>query len=162
MGNLNTQEIISKVESSFLKKDLPFLQIGDNVKVGVKIIEGNKERVQQFRGVVIQRRGKGHTETFTVRKMSGNIGVERIFPSASPSIEKVDINKYGRVRRARIFYFRELICEATRQMGEFSFKYYLNSTNLPASILMWLISSVMISSTFDRPACSGTSSFMPR
>lgn len=94
--------------------ELPKFNAGDTITVHYKIREGNKERVQQFRGVVIQRRGKGHTETFTVRKMSGNIGVERIFPSASPFIESVDINKHGRVRRARIFYFRELTGKKAR------------------------------------------------
>ncbi len=94
--------------------ELPKFNAGDTITVHYKIKEGNKERVQQFRGVVIQRRGKGHTETFTVRKMSGNIGVERIFPSSSPFIEKIDINKYGRVRRARIFYFRELTGKKAR------------------------------------------------
>ena len=76
------------------EKELPNFSAGDTITVHYKIKEGNKERVQQFRGVVIQRRGKGNTETFTVRKMSGNIGVERIFPSASPFIEKIDINKH--------------------------------------------------------------------
>ena len=94
--------------------ELPKFNAGDTITVHYKIKEGNKERIQQFRGVVIQRRGKGHTETFTVRKMSGNIGVERIFPSSSPFIEKIDINKYGRVRRARIFYFRELTGKKAR------------------------------------------------
>ena len=94
--------------------ELPKFSSGDTITVHYKIREGNKERIQQFRGVVIQRRGKGHTETFTVRKMSGNIGVERIFPSASPFIENVDINKHGRVRRARIFYFRDLTGKKAR------------------------------------------------
>jgi len=94
--------------------ELPKFGAGDTITVHYKIKEGNKERVQQFRGVVIQRRGKGHTGTFTVRKMSGNIGVERIFPAASPFIEKIDINKHGRVRRARIFYFRELTGKKAR------------------------------------------------
>ena len=96
------------------QSELPKFNAGDTITVHYKIKEGNKERVQQFRGVVIQRRGKGHTETFTVRKMSGNIGVERIFPSSSPFIDKIDINKYGRVRRARIFYFRELTGKKAR------------------------------------------------
>ena len=96
------------------EKGLPNFSAGDTITVHYKIKEGNKERIQQFRGVVIQRRGKGHTETFTVRKMSGNIGVERIFPSASPFIDKIDINKHGRVRRARIFYFRELTGKKAR------------------------------------------------
>ena len=86
--------------------ELPKFSAGDTITVHYKIKEGNKERIQQFRGVVIQRRGKGHTETFTVRKMSGSIGVERIFPLSSPFIEKIDINKRGHVRRARIFYLR--------------------------------------------------------
>lgn len=81
---------------------------GDTITVHYKIIEGNKERIQQFRGIVIQRKGSKHTETYTVRKMSGNVGVERIFPIASPFIEKIEINKRGKVRRARIFYLRKL------------------------------------------------------
>ena len=101
-------------EQNTPETELPKFSAGDTVTVHYKIKEGNKERVQQFRGVVIQRRGKGNTETFTVRKMSGNIGVERIFPSSSPFIEKIDINKHGRVRRARIFYFRELTGKKAR------------------------------------------------
>jgi len=96
------------------EKALPNFSAGDTITVHYKIKEGNKERIQQFRGVVIQRRGQGHTGTFTVRKMSGNIGVERIFPAASPFIDKIEINKYGRVRRARIFYFRELTGKKAR------------------------------------------------
>ena len=94
--------------------ELPKFSAGDTVTVHYKIKEGNKERIQLFRGVVIQRRGNGHTETFTVRKMSGNIGVERIFPVASPFLEKVEINKHGSVRRARIYYFRELTGKKAR------------------------------------------------
>ena len=96
------------------QNELPKFSSGDTITVHYKIREGNKERIQQYRGVVIQRRGKGHTETFTVRKMSGNIGVERIFPSSSPFIEKIEINKHGRVRRARIFYFRDLTGKKAR------------------------------------------------
>ena len=95
-------------------KDFPRFKAGDTITVHYKIVEGNKERIQQFRGVVLQRRGSGHTETFTVRKMSGNIGVERIFPSASPFIDKIEINKYGKVRRARIFYLRKLTGKKAR------------------------------------------------
>lgn len=87
---------------------------GDTVTVHYKIREGNKERIQQFRGVVLQRRGSGISETFTVRKMSGNIGVERIFPVSSPFIEKIDINKKGHVKRARIFYLRKLTGKKAR------------------------------------------------
>ncbi len=80
---------------------------GDTITVHYKIVEGAKERIQQFQGVVIQRKGSGSTATFTVRKMSGSIGVERIFPIASPYIEQIDVNKRGQVNRARIFYLRD-------------------------------------------------------
>ena len=80
---------------------------GDTITVHYKIVEGAKERIQQFQGVVIQRKGSGSTATFTVRKMSGSIGVERIFPIASPYIEQIDVNKRGQVNRARIFYIRD-------------------------------------------------------
>ncbi len=94
--------------------EFPKFIAGDTVTVHYKIKEGNKERIQQFRGVVIQRSGSGHTETFTVRKMSGNIGVERIFPFSSPSIDKIEVNKHGKVRRARIFYLRNLTGKKAR------------------------------------------------
>ena len=93
----------------------PEFSSGDTVTVHYKIREGNKERIQQYRGVVIQRKGGGsNTATFTVRKMSGEIGVERIFPVASPFIEKLEVNKYGKVRRARIYYFRKLTGKKAR------------------------------------------------
>jgi large subunit ribosomal protein L19 len=95
-------------------KELPEFKAGDSVTVHYKIMEGNKERIQQYQGVVIQRRGSGSTETFTVRKMSGNIGVERIFPVASPFVDKIEVNKKGHVRRARIFYLRDLKGKAAR------------------------------------------------
>jgi large subunit ribosomal protein L19 len=102
-------EIIKTLEKELVvQKELPKFKAGDTVTVHYKIIEGNKERVQQYQGVVIQRSGEGSTETFTVRKMSGNVGVERIFPISSPFIEKIDLNKKGVVRRARIYYIREL------------------------------------------------------
>ena len=97
-----------------VKNEYPKFKAGDTVTVHYKIVEGNKERIQQYRGVVIQRSGTGNTETFTVRKMSGNIGVERIFPVASPFIDKVEVNKYGKVRRARIFYLRNLTGKKAR------------------------------------------------
>ena len=86
----------------------PKFKAGDTVTVHYKIKEGNKERIQQFQGVVLQRAGQGPTLTFTVRKMSGNIGVERIFPITTPNIDKIIVNKVGDVRRARIFYLRNL------------------------------------------------------
>lgn len=102
------ESIIKEVQSELtVKADLPDFGAGSTITVHYKIKEGNKERIQQFQGVVIQRKGAGATETFTVRKISGNIGVERIFPLHSPFIDSIVVNKIGSVRRARIYYFRE-------------------------------------------------------
>ena len=95
-------------------KTLPDFKAGDTVTVTYKIKEENKERLQKFRGIVIQKRGAGATKTFTVRKMSNGIGVERIFPMNSPFIESVEVNKIGKVRRARIFYLRDLTGKKAR------------------------------------------------
>ena len=95
-------------------KQLPDFKAGDTITVHYKIVEGNKERIQQYQGVVIQRKGSGSTATFTVRKISNNVGVERIFPVASPFIDKIDVNKRGAVRRARIFYLRGLRGKSAR------------------------------------------------
>jgi len=106
---MNKAEIIKFVEDTVIeKKEYPRFKAGDTITVHYKIKEGNKERIQNFQGVVLQRAGKGANATFTVRKISGNIGVERIFPISSPFIDKIDVNKRGVVRRARIFYMREL------------------------------------------------------
>lgn len=106
---MNKKELINFVQDTLIEqKEYPAFKAGDNVTVHYKIREGNKERIQPFQGVVIQRRGAGASETFTVRKISGNIGVERIFPINSPFIEKIDLNRHGVVRRARIYYLREL------------------------------------------------------
>jgi len=106
---MNSAETIKFVEESFITMtEVPVFKAGDTITVHYKIKEGNKERTQNFQGVVLQRSGKGVNETFTVRKISGNIGVERIFPISSPFIEKIEVNKKGVVRRARIFYLREL------------------------------------------------------
>ncbi len=94
--------------------DIPSFQAGDTITVTYKIVEGSKERLQSFRGVVIQIKGTDRTKMFTIRKMSNGIGVERIFPLYSPHIEKIEINKYGVVRRARIYYFRELTGKKAR------------------------------------------------
>ena len=96
------------------KKDVPAFKAGDTITVHYKIVEGNKERIQQYRGVVIQRKGTGATATFTVRKMSGDVGVERIFPISSPFIDKIEVNKLGKVRRAKIFYLRNLTGKKAR------------------------------------------------
>ncbi|MFM2283922.1 MAG: hypothetical protein RL222_1426 [Bacteroidota bacterium] len=95
-------------------KEVPDFKAGDNINVHYKIIEGNKERIQVFRGDVIQRKGTGATQTFTVRKISNGVGVERIFPLLSPNIEKIEVNKIGKVRRAKIFYVRDLKGKAAR------------------------------------------------
>lgn len=104
-------DLIKVAEQAFAAEnpvEHPSFGTGDTVSVHYKIIEGNKERVQIFRGVVIQVKGSGTTKSFTVRKMSGNIGVERIFPMESPFIKQIEVNKVGKVRRSRIYYFREL------------------------------------------------------
>jgi large subunit ribosomal protein L19 len=101
--------LVDFVNNEFVtRKDFPVFGAGDTITVYYEIKEGEKTRTQFFKGVVIQRRGSGSTETFTIRKMSGAIGVERIFPVNLPALQKVEINKKGAVRRARIFYFREL------------------------------------------------------
>jgi len=111
------QSILSSIMSDLMKfvkdelvtkKDFPVFGAGDTITVFYEIKEGEKTRTQFFKGVVIQRRGSGATETFTIRKMSGSVGVERIFPVNLPALQKIEINKKGAVRRARIFYFREL------------------------------------------------------
>ncbi len=103
-------------------KEWPAFGAGDTITVTYKIKEGEKERLQSFKGVVIQRRGTGHTETFTIRKISGGIGVERIFPIASPFLESISIDKHGSVRRARIFYMRGLTGKAARIKEKKHFK----------------------------------------
>ena len=108
-------DLIQFVNNEFAtRKDLPEFSAGDTITVYTKISEGDKTRTQFFRGIVLQRRGSGATETFTIRKMSGNIGVERIFPVHLPAIEKIEVNKRGKVRRARIFYQRERTGKAAR------------------------------------------------
>ena len=89
------------------KKDFPKFKAGDNITVNYKIIEGNKERIQSFRGDVIKRQGTAHTATFTVRKISDGVGVERLFPFFSPNIDSIVLNKSGRVRRAKLYYQRQ-------------------------------------------------------
>ncbi|MBC8046228.1 MAG: 50S ribosomal protein L19 [Fimbriimonadaceae bacterium] len=95
-------------------KDIPQFKAGDNITVHYKIVEGDKSRIQQFRGDVLQRKGQGRTQTFTVRKISNGIGVERIFPLFSPNIDKIELNKAGKVRRSRIFYLRGLKGKSAR------------------------------------------------
>ena len=106
--------IVKAISTEYLKQDLPNFKAGDRVTVHYKIKEGNKERIQLFQGDVLQRRNGGVTETFTVRKISNGVGVERVFPLHSPNIEKIEVNRRGKVRRARIFYLRKSIGKAAR------------------------------------------------
>jgi large subunit ribosomal protein L19 len=105
---MGKNELIKLVEDTVAVKEFPKFKAGDTITVTYKIKEGNKERLQKFQGVVLQRVGSGPAATFTIRKISGNVGVERVFPISSPFLEEIVVNKVGVVRRARIFYFRNL------------------------------------------------------
>ena len=106
---------ISLVEAAHLKTDLPPFRAGDTINVHFKVVEGDKERIQDFEGIVISRRGAGLKETITVRKISNGVGVERIFPVHSPRIAKIEVMRGGKVRRAKLFYLRDLASKAVRQ-----------------------------------------------
>lgn len=106
---IKMEDLVKFVQDEFVtKKEFPKFSAGDTITVYYEIREGEKTRTQFFRGVVIQLRGTGASQTFTIRKMSGDVGVERIFPINLPALQKIEINKKGSVRRKRIFYFREL------------------------------------------------------
>lgn len=108
-------DLVKFVEEQVIaKNEFPSFKSGDTVSVHYKIREGNKERVQIYQGVVLQRNSVGANETFTVRKMSNGVGVERIFPINSPNIAKIEVNSHGKVRRAKLFYLRELTGKAAR------------------------------------------------
>ncbi len=108
---MNTVELVEREQ---LRMDLTDFRVGDTVKVHVKIVEGEKERIQPFEGVVIRKKGGGIRSTFTVRKISYGIGVERIFPLHSPRIDRIDVISHGLVRRAKLFYLRNLKGKAAR------------------------------------------------
>ncbi len=105
---------LQQVESNYLKTDRPEFRPGDTVSVHVRVVEGDKERIQIFQGVVISRRGGGTRENFTVRKISGSVGVERIFPLHSPVVDKIEVVRRGKVRRAKLYYLRGLRGKAAR------------------------------------------------
>lgn len=105
---------LHQVESLYIHKEQPEFRAGDTVRVHVRVVEGDKERIQVFQGVVIGRRGGGTRETFTVRKISGGIGVERIFPLHSPSLNRIEVVRHGKVRRAKLYYLRGLRGKAAR------------------------------------------------
>ncbi len=105
---------LQKVESSYLRQDVPTFRPGDTLKVHVRVIEGKKERIQVFQGLVIGRKGGGTSEMFTIRKISGGVGVERIFPLHSPTIERLELVRRGKIRRAKLYYLRNLSGKAAR------------------------------------------------
>ncbi len=107
-------DLIKSYENEQLKSELTSFNVGDTIKVHVKIKEGNRERIQVFEGIVIKKQGESNRETFTVRKISYGVGVERTFPVHSPKIEKIDVVRRGKVRRAKLFYLRERTGKATK------------------------------------------------
>ncbi|HDJ7780619.1 TPA: 50S ribosomal protein L19 [Staphylococcus aureus] len=111
---MTNHKLIEAVTKSQLRSDLPSFRPGDTLRVHVRIIEGTRERIQVFEGVVIKRRGGGVSETFTVRKISSGVGVERTFPLHTPKIEKIEVKRRGKVRRAKLYYLRSLRGKAAR------------------------------------------------
>jgi large subunit ribosomal protein L19 len=114
MVKFNSQKIIQDVENNFLKEDLPVLKIGDNVKIGVKIIEGDRERVQFYEGTIIARKNSFINTTITVRKILQGIGVERIFLIHSPKLDSIEVLRSSKVRRSKLYYLRNLRGKASR------------------------------------------------
>ena len=114
MANLNAQNIIRNIEKSYLKKELPKLKIGDNVKIGVKIIEGNKERIQFYEGTILAQKNSSINTTITVRKTLQGIGIERIFLIHSPKIHSITVLRSSKVRRSKLYYLRDLKGKARR------------------------------------------------
>ena len=111
---MSVNPLIEKITQSQLRDDIPDFRAGDSVRVHALIVEGKRERVQIFEGVVIKRRGEGVSETYTVRKMSSGVGVERTFPVHTPRVEKIEVVRHGRVRRAKLYYLRERNGKAAR------------------------------------------------
>jgi large subunit ribosomal protein L19 len=120
MLKLNIQKSISSLEKSFLKKDIPILRIGDSVKIGVKIIEGNKERVQFYEGVLIAQKNTSINTTITVRKVLQGIGIERIFLIHSPKVDSINVLRSSKVRRSKLYYLRNLKGKAGRLKQKFN------------------------------------------
>jgi len=107
-------DIIRSIEKEQMKKDIPELNVGDTVRVYVKVIEGNRERLQAFEGIIIQKKNGGIRETFTVRRVSYGIGVERTFPVHSPKIDRIEVIRKGKVRRAKLYYLRDRVGKAAK------------------------------------------------
>jgi large subunit ribosomal protein L19 len=111
---MNAEAILRSIESEYLKSDLPKIYVGDTIEVGVRITEGNKERVQPYKGTVIAKQNGGISETITVRKIFQGVGVERVFLLHSPMIDKIVVERRGKVRRAKLYYLRDRVGKATR------------------------------------------------
>lgn len=114
MANAKGQALIDEITAEYTSKEIPEFRAGDNVKVSVKIVEGDRHRIQVFEGLVIKRQGHGISSTFTVRKDSNGVGVERTFPVYAPSIDKIEVTRKGKVRRAKLNYIRTLSKKAAR------------------------------------------------
>ena len=108
------KQVIREITQEHLKKDIPEFRAGDTVRIHLKVVEGQRERIQVFEGVVIRRRGSGVSETFTARKMSYGVGVERTLPVHSPKIDRIEVIRRGRVRRAKLYYLRNRVGKAAR------------------------------------------------
>jgi large subunit ribosomal protein L19 len=121
MLKLNPQQTINNIEKKFIKKDIPNLRIGDNVKIGVKIIEGNKERVQFYEGTIIAKKNSGLNTTITVRKILQGIGVERVFLIHSPKMDSISVLRSSKVRRAKLYYLRNITRQASRVTPTFKY-----------------------------------------
>jgi len=115
-------DIIKSINEEQIRTDLPNFNIGDTVKVHFKVKEGNRERIQVFEGTVIKKKGGSVTETFTVRKIASGVGVERVFPVNSPKIEKIEISRHGKVRRAKLYYLRDRVGKATKVKERITYK----------------------------------------
>ena len=111
---MSVNPLIAKITESQLRNDIPDFRAGDSVRVHARIVEGSRERIQIFEGVVIKRRGEGISEAYTVRKISNGIGVERTFPLHTPRVDKIEVTRHGRVRRAKLYYLRALHGKAAR------------------------------------------------
>lgn len=111
---MNSTEIIRNIETAQMKEQVPEFHVGDTVKVYGKIIEGNRERIQVFEGTVLKRQGSSNRETFTVRKLSGGVGVEKTWPLHSPNVEKIEVVRRGKVRRAKLNYLRGRVGKAAK------------------------------------------------
>jgi len=107
-------DLINNIESEYLKKDLPEFKSGDTVKVNVKVIEGNRERIQTFEGVIIAANGAGVNKTITVRKLSFGVGVERIFPVHAPIVDSIEVVRKGKVRRSKLYYLRDRVGKSAK------------------------------------------------